>query len=119
MQRANDSEYGLNGNIWTKDNARGIRLAEAMQTGGVCLNDMACTYGVPAAPFGGLKDSGVGQVNGKAGVRGYCHAKPIIIDKKGHKDAPGAAYPHTPEKLDGMKKFAKLLWGTPLGRWLS
>ncbi len=56
-------------------------MAEQMQTGAVCLNDMACTYGVPSAPFGGLKDSGIGQVNGQTGIRGYCHAKPIIIDK--------------------------------------
>jgi len=119
MRLANDSPYGLNGNIWTTDNDKGVRLAEQMQTGGVCLNDMACTYGVPAAPFGGLKESGVGQVNGPAGIRGYCHAKPIIIDKAGHKDALQAGYPHNQKKLEGMKKFMRLLWGTPLGRWLS
>jgi len=34
---------------------------------------MTMTYGVPEAPFGGLKQSGVGQVNGVTGLGGYCH----------------------------------------------
>jgi len=119
MQLANDSPYGLSGNIWTKDNDKGLRLAEQMQTGSICLNDFACTYGVPVAPFGGLKDSGVGQVNGKQGLRSYCHAKPIIIDKAGHKDKLQAGYPYDKKKLAGMKKFMRILWGTRLGHWLS
>ena len=41
------------------------------------------------APFGGLKSSGVGQVNGEVGIRGYCHAHPIITDTG--KKAQGAS----------------------------
>ena len=37
---ANDSDYGLGGNVWTRDSAKGVRLAERMQTGSVCVNDM-------------------------------------------------------------------------------
>ena len=66
LRLANDSRYGLNGNVWTRDKEKGFRIAERMETGGVCINDMALTYGVPEAPFGGVKDSGVGQVNGAA-----------------------------------------------------
>ena len=119
IQLANNSPYGLSGNIWTKNNEKGIRLAEQMQTGSISLNDMACTYGVPCAPFGGLKDSGVGQVNGEQGLRGYCHAKPIIIDKSGHKDQMQTGYPYEKKKLDGMKKAQRFIWGGKLGRWLS
>jgi acyl-CoA reductase-like NAD-dependent aldehyde dehydrogenase len=118
LRLANDSRYGLNGNVWTRDVEKGLRIAERMQTGGVCINDMAITYGVPEAPFGGVKDSGVGQVNGKIGLRGYCHLHPILIDRFGRKQIDGG-YPYSVKGLEGMKKFAKLLWGTPLGRWLS
>lgn len=118
LRLANDSPYGLNGNVWTRDKQKGFRLAEQMETGAVCINDMALTYGVPEAPFGGVKDSGVGQVNGEVGIRGYCHAHPMIVDRFGGKQVQGG-YPYTAKGLDGMKKFTKFLFGSPLGRWLS
>ena len=116
---ANQSEYGLSGNIWSTNNEKAVRLAEAMATGSVSINDMACTYGIPEAPFGGLKTSGVGQVNGREGLRSYCHAKPIIVDRQGSKDKLQAGYPYTKKNLDGMKKLMRLIWGTRLGAWLS
>jgi succinate-semialdehyde dehydrogenase/glutarate-semialdehyde dehydrogenase len=118
LRLANDSEYGLNGNVWTLDAEKGQRLAERMATGGVCVNDMAITYGIPEAPFGGVKESGVGQVNGAQGIRGYCHVHPIISDKKG-KGAIQGGYPYTRKNEDGMQKFIRFLWGTPIGRWLA
>jgi succinate-semialdehyde dehydrogenase/glutarate-semialdehyde dehydrogenase len=118
LQLANDSPYGLNGNVWTRDKAKGFRLAERMETGGVCINDMALTYGIPEAPFGGVKDSGVGQVNGPKGLRGYCHEHPMLVDRFGGKKVQGG-YPYSLDDLEGMKKFAKLLFGTRLGRWLA
>jgi acyl-CoA reductase-like NAD-dependent aldehyde dehydrogenase len=118
LQLANDSRYGLNGNVWTRDKEKGFSIAERMETGGVCINDMALTYGVPEAPFGGVKESGVGQVNGPAGLRGYCHLHPMLVDRFGGKKVQGG-YPYTLKDLEGMKKFAKFLFGTRLGRWLS
>jgi succinate-semialdehyde dehydrogenase/glutarate-semialdehyde dehydrogenase len=118
LRLANDSEYGLNGNVWTADPEKGQRLAERMATGGVCVNDMALTYGIPEAPFGGVKASGVGQVNGAQGLRGYCHVHPILADKKGKGPIQGG-YPYTRKNEDGMQKFIRFLWGTPLGRWLA
>jgi succinate-semialdehyde dehydrogenase/glutarate-semialdehyde dehydrogenase len=118
LRLANDSEYGLNGNVWTTDAEKGQRLAERMETGGVCVNDMAMTYGIPEAPFGGVKASGVGQVNGAQGIRGYCHAHPILADRKGKGPIQGG-YPYTRKSEDGMQKFIRLLWGTRLGRWLA
>lgn len=119
LRLANDSEYGLNGNVWTQDTEKGMRLAERMETGGVCVNDMALTYGVPEAPFGGVKSSGVGTVNGKDGLRGYCHAHPILADRKGKGPIQGG-YPYTRKAEDGTQKFIRLLWQkTPLGRWLA
>jgi acyl-CoA reductase-like NAD-dependent aldehyde dehydrogenase len=105
---ANDSNYGLSGNVWTRDLERGARLAERLQTGSVSVNDIAVTYGIPEAPFGGVKASGVGQVNGEVGIRGYCHAHPIITDTA--KKAQGG-YPYTDESADRMKKAVKMLFG--------
>ena len=115
---ANDSEFGLNGNVWTRDKDKGYRLAAAIDTGACSVNDMALSYGIPAAPFGGRKSSGLGQVNGKKGLRGYCHEMPIVIDRFGGKMQN--AYPYSAKSAEGMKKLMDFLWvKTPLGRWLS
>ncbi len=119
LRLANDSEYGLNGTVWTTDTEKGFRLAERMDTGGVCVNDMTLTYGVPEAPFGGVKSSGLGSVNGKSGLRGYTHAHPIIADKKGKGPIQGG-YPYRRKSEDGTQRFIRLLWQkTPIGRWLA
>ena len=115
---ANDSEFGLNGNVWTKDKDKGYRLAAAIDTGSCSVNDMAVSYGIPAAPFGGKKNSGLGQVNGKKGMRGYCHEMPIVIDRFGGKMQN--AYPYSADSAEGMKKLMNFLWvKTPIGRWMS
>jgi succinate-semialdehyde dehydrogenase/glutarate-semialdehyde dehydrogenase len=119
IRLANDSDYGLSGNVWTTDTEKGFRIAARMETGGVCVNDMTLTYGIPEAPFGGLKASGVGQINGAQGIRGFCHAQPIIADRKGRGDIQGG-YPYSRKGEDGMQKFIRFLWATtPIGRWLS
>ncbi|MFP6640438.1 MAG: aldehyde dehydrogenase family protein, partial [Myxococcota bacterium] len=115
---ANDSDYGLGGNVWTRDVRKGIRLAERMATGSVCINDMTMTYGVQEAPFGGVKQSGVGQVNGETGLRGYCQIEPIIVDRRGGKMS-ASRYPYSAKADSGMQKFMKLLWGTAIGRKLG
>ncbi len=79
---------------------------------------MAITYGAPEAPFGGRKNSGVGQVNGETGLKGYCHVMPIIIDRFGGKEMP-SGYPYTEEKIDGLKKVMNFLWRNPIGRLFS
>ncbi len=105
---ANDSDYGLSGNIWTTDLVKGEALAARVTTGSVCVNDISVTYGIPEAPFGGVKSSGVGQVNGEVGIRAYCHLHPIIIDTG--KKARGG-YPYTPEGAAGLQKLIKTVFG--------
>lgn len=114
---ANDSVFGLNGNVWTRDKKRGVAIAERIETGAVCINDMAVTYGVPEAPFGGRRESGVGQVNGEVGLKGYCHALPILIDRFGGKELP-AGYPYSAKKAKQLKQVMQFLWGSRLARKL-
>ncbi len=115
---ANDSVYGLSSQVWTKDAKKALRLARRIEAGSVCINDTAITYGATEAPFGGRKSSGVGQVNGEAGLRGYTYALPIVIDRFGQK-AEHVWYPYTADKDRLLRKIMKVIWGTPLGRWMS
>ena len=111
---ANDSQYGLHGNVWTQDKQKGIDIARQIDTGGVSVNDMAVGYGVHAAPFGGRKDSGVGQVNGKVGLRGYSFCQPVISDRAAGKKATG--FPRSTEQAETFKKVMKFIWTTRIGR---
>src|SRR5436305_9285230 len=59
VELANESDYGLGGNLWTRDIERGRRLARHLESGGVFINGM--TTSDPRLPFGGIKRSGYGR----------------------------------------------------------
>jgi succinate-semialdehyde dehydrogenase/glutarate-semialdehyde dehydrogenase len=72
---ANDSVHGLAGYVFTADLARGLRVAEALEVGMVGLNKGVVSD--PAAPFGGVKQSGLGREGGHEGVLAFCESKYI------------------------------------------
>ena len=115
---ANDSSYGLSSTLWTRDSEKALRLAKRIDAGSVCVNDSSITYGAPEAPFGGRKASGLGQANGEVGLKGFCYAQPIILDRFGAK-AEQVWYPYTAEKMQLLQKMMRFIWGTPLGRLMS
>ncbi len=110
LELANDSDLGLSGNVWTRDLEKGAELATRMETGSVSVNDISVTYGVAEAPFGGVKTSGVGVVNGEIGLRGYCHAHPVIIDTSKGSGGMGG-YPYTLDGAKSMQSFVKRIFG--------
>jgi succinate-semialdehyde dehydrogenase/glutarate-semialdehyde dehydrogenase len=118
LRLANDSPYGLNANVWTRDKRKGERIAKSLQSGAAVVNDCMLTYGVTESPFGGVKESGVGQVNGEIGLRAYCHAQSILIDRFGGRSEI-LWYPYTEKKTGLLRRAMRLIWGTPLGRLFS
>jgi acyl-CoA reductase-like NAD-dependent aldehyde dehydrogenase len=73
IARANDSEYGLGGTIWTSDAERGIEVASRIQSGTVWVNKhLDLPFDVP---FGGAKQSGIGRQQGVDGVEGFTQAR--------------------------------------------
>lgn len=118
LRLANDSRYGLNANVWTRDRRRGELLARAVQSGSAVVNDCMLTYGATESPFGGVKESGIGQVNGDSGLRGFCHAQSIMSDRFGAK-TEFLWYPYSGKKLAWLRRALRWVWGTPLGRLIS
>jgi succinate-semialdehyde dehydrogenase/glutarate-semialdehyde dehydrogenase len=74
---ANDTEYGLVGYIYTGDLARGLRVSERLESGMIGLNRGIVSD--PAAPFGGVKQSGIGREGGHEGVIDYTESKYIAV----------------------------------------
>ena len=71
---ANDSNYGLGGSVFTADEARGIDIARRVRTGTIGVNYYNLDLG---APFGGMKDSGLGRELGPEGLNNYLEYKSI------------------------------------------
>ncbi|MGI5220624.1 aldehyde dehydrogenase family protein [Nocardia sp. CA-290969] len=117
VRMANDCQYGLSGSVFTKDKAKVIRLAKQLKTGSVVQNDASVIYGVAEAPFGGRKDSGMGQVNGRDALRGFAHPQPVLLDRWGLKKE-NIWYPYSEATAATLEKTIGTLFGNKLLRRL-
>jgi succinate-semialdehyde dehydrogenase / glutarate-semialdehyde dehydrogenase len=82
VEQANDTTYGLNASIWTKDVKRGQRIAERLRAGAVNINEgYAAAWGSVDAPSGGLGDSGLGRRHGAEGILKYTNVQTIAVQR--------------------------------------
>jgi succinate-semialdehyde dehydrogenase/glutarate-semialdehyde dehydrogenase len=77
VRYANDTEYGLVAYVFTQDLARGLRVSERLESGMVGINRGLVSD--PAAPFGGVKQSGLGREGGHDGMLDYMESKYIAV----------------------------------------
>jgi benzaldehyde dehydrogenase (NAD) len=84
IELANDTEYGLSAAVFTKDTARGLRVARQIKSG-ICHVNGPTVHDEAQMPFGGVKSSGYGRFGGKAGIDAFTELRWITIETQpGH-----------------------------------
>jgi len=77
IKRANDTEYGLVAYLYTKDRSRGLRVSEKLDFGMIGLNRGLVSD--PAAPFGGVKQSGLGREGAQEGMKEFLETQYVSV----------------------------------------
>ena len=84
IRLANDSQYGLSASVFTRDTARGLRVARQIRSG-ICHINGPTVHDEPQMPFGGIGASGYGRFGGKAGIDQFTELRWITIETRpGH-----------------------------------
>jgi succinate-semialdehyde dehydrogenase / glutarate-semialdehyde dehydrogenase len=80
--RANDSDYGLNFSVWTRNTRRGREVATRLEAGTVNVNEgYVATWASVDAPMGGMKASGLGRRHGAVGIQKYTDSQTVSVQR--------------------------------------
>jgi acyl-CoA reductase-like NAD-dependent aldehyde dehydrogenase len=109
IRLANDSIYGLNASVWTKDRDRAVQISRAIITGGVSINNALMVQGNFNLPYGGVKQSGIGRYHGPYGLHTFSNIKAVIIEK-GKKPKDINWYPFRADKYERFLTTFKSLF---------
>jgi acyl-CoA reductase-like NAD-dependent aldehyde dehydrogenase len=111
LRLANDSRYGLNASVWTRDIERGIALARRIESGNACVNECLVSAGIPGLPFGGVKQSGVGTRHGGAeGLRQFCVRQAILVEPRRRATEP-TWFPYSTKRARQLERVMAVLYG--------
>ncbi len=109
---ANDSDYGLNFSVWTKDTKRGVAIAARLHAGTVGVNDgYAATWSSYDAPMGGWKSSGLSRRHGAVGLLKFTETQTVAVQRgiEAFAPFPGMDYERYQRLLGPILKLLKRL----------
>jgi acyl-CoA reductase-like NAD-dependent aldehyde dehydrogenase len=109
VRLANDSEFGLGASIWTKDRAKGDRMAREIQSGMVWVNDHSFSHGACQCAWGGVKNSGLGRSHSKFGFYECVNVKQLTWEPGWTRDMWWQPYDR--DLADAIRSSARLLYG--------
>jgi acyl-CoA reductase-like NAD-dependent aldehyde dehydrogenase len=111
---ANASEFGLGSSVMTRDRARARRIAERLVVGSTTINDFGFTYMAQDLPFGGVKASGFGRLNGREGLRSCTNPKAILEDRF-PLHMPAVLYPVKVGDYEVVRGLMRTIYSRSLG----
>jgi acyl-CoA reductase-like NAD-dependent aldehyde dehydrogenase len=111
IQLANDSDYGLNASVWSKDIAKAERVARQLQVGNWAVNDVIKNIGHAGLPFGGIKNSGFGRYHGAEGLRSFTYTVSGLTSRSKLNDEPNW-FPYSDSRYQQMKGFIDFIFGS-------
>ena len=88
IQKIHKTGYGLSSSIFGKNKVRINRIIKRIKTGNVNINDAMTSYVIPTLPYGGEGISGLGKQHGVEGLRSFCRAKSIVVNRFNFIDEP-------------------------------
>jgi acyl-CoA reductase-like NAD-dependent aldehyde dehydrogenase len=109
LRLANDSPYGLNSSVFTRDLEKGERIARELSAGNACVNDAVMSYTATELPFGGTGQSGIGVRHGRAGIQKYCETQSLMITRFAPK-RDLFMFPYTPAKSKLVERVSVLMY---------
>jgi len=110
IEIANKSPYGLNGSVWSKNIKRAQRVARQIKSGSICINDVLVNYIISDLPFGGVKESGLGRVHSKEGLRAFTDMQSVLVDRF-NLSFELWWFPYSNKIKQLFKTFTKVLFG--------
>jgi acyl-CoA reductase-like NAD-dependent aldehyde dehydrogenase len=110
VRLANDTPFGLQASVWTKDVAKGERLARRIEAGAVTVNDAQVNYVALELPMGGWKASGLGSRHGADGIRKYTKKQALAITRFAPK-RDLHMLPYSAKRTKMIGRLLKLVYG--------
>ncbi|HOX06203.1 MAG TPA: aldehyde dehydrogenase family protein [Planctomycetota bacterium] len=124
VRLANSCSLGLGASVWTSDQVRARRVADRLECGAVCINNVLVNAGHPALPFGGVKGSGFGRYHGPEGLLAFVQPQ-AVCEQTGRAGRELNWFPYGPD-LEGITTdLIRLRYGRSpgllarLSDWLS
>lgn len=114
IERANDCPYGLTASVWTQDRQKAERVALALESGTVTINDAVYTFAVSETPWGGVKESGIGRTHGDMGLLQLVNPKHIHENKSSLGNLWW--FPYSKKRLETLKAMGEMFFNRALGK---
>ena len=116
LRMANDSPYGLDAAVFTRNKTVARDMVDQLQSGSVCVNECLVNYVILEAPMGGVKESGFGRRHGPEGILKFCQQKTVVIDRFGL-NTEFNWFPTGGKKVKMLKRILRLLYRSGWARF--